>query len=66
MYLRRSVCASPGKCSFPEAWKDYRACASYDLEDWFRVPTSYDSDAGVLTIKATPEADAIQFAYFAP
>lgn len=25
-----------GKCSFPKAWIDYQACASYDLENWFR------------------------------
>lgn len=31
-----------------------------------RVPTSYDSDSGVLTIKHTPECDACQYAYFAP
>jgi hypothetical protein len=31
-----------------------------------RVPTTYDSDSGVLTIKHTPECDACQYAYFAP
>jgi hypothetical protein len=25
-----------GKCSFPVAWQGYQACASYDLEHWFR------------------------------
>ena len=31
-----------------------------------RVPTSYDSDSGVLTIKHSPECDGVQYAYFAP
>lgn len=30
------------------------------------MPTSYDTDSGVLTIKHTPERDACQYAYFAP
>lgn len=25
-----------GDCSFPKAWEGYQACASYDLEHWFR------------------------------
>jgi len=25
-----------GQCSFPKAWEGYQACASYDLEHWFR------------------------------
>jgi hypothetical protein len=25
-----------GSCSFPDAWPGYQACASYDLEHWFR------------------------------
>lgn len=31
-----------------------------------RVPTTYDPDSKVLTIKHTPECDAVQYAYFAP
>jgi hypothetical protein len=31
-----------------------------------RVPTTYDSDSGVLSIRHTPECDAVQYAYFAP
>jgi hypothetical protein len=33
----------------------YIACASYDLEEWFRVPTSWDPEAGVITITHTPK-----------
>lgn len=25
-----------GQASYAPAWKGYQACASYDLEDWFR------------------------------
>lgn len=31
-----AVAAAAGKCSFPVAWQGYQACASYDLENWFR------------------------------
>lgn len=50
--------------SYPSGWDDYRACASYDLEHWFRVPTSYCE--GELVIRHTPERDACTYAYFAP
>ncbi|KAK9832651.1 hypothetical protein WJX81_007531 [Elliptochloris bilobata] len=55
-----------GKASFPVAWTGYKACASYDTETFFRVPTSWDPKAGVITIKHTPEQDATWFAYFTP
>ena len=40
-----------GQSSFPEAWPGYRACASYDLKDWFRVQTAWDEKAGVITMQ---------------
>jgi len=52
------------KVSFPDGWPHYRACASYDREEWFRVETRWDGK--VLTIDHTPETDAIHYAYFAP
>ncbi len=52
------------ECSYPEGWQGYRACASHDGETWFRVPTAYDGT--VLTIRHTPEADAVWYAYFEP
>jgi murein tripeptide amidase MpaA len=51
-------------CAFPDGWRDYRAVASYDRVNWFRVPTSYDGS--VLTIDHTPEFDSIYYAYFEP
>jgi murein tripeptide amidase MpaA len=53
-----------GGAAYPKGWEGYRACASYDLQDWFRVPTTYD--APVLTINHRPEYDSVYYAYFAP
>jgi murein tripeptide amidase MpaA len=49
--------------TFPDAFDGYRAAASYDLEEWFRVPTEWSGDA--LTIRHTPERDVVHYAYFA-
>ncbi|WP_438393438.1 M14 family metallopeptidase [Caballeronia sp. DA-9] len=51
-------------CAFAEGWRDYRAVASYDRINWFRVPTRYDGR--VMTIEHTPDFDAIYYAYFEP
>ncbi len=59
--LRIAAC---GDSTFPGGWKDYRAVASYDREQWFRVPTTFDGDT--LTIAHTPERDSIYYAYFEP
>jgi murein tripeptide amidase MpaA len=53
-----------GQAVFPGGWENYRAVASYDRKNWFRVPTSYDGK--VLTISHTPERDSIYYAYFEP
>jgi murein tripeptide amidase MpaA len=50
--------------TYPDAWEEYAVCASYDLETWFRVPTTYANDE--LRWSITPEAQRIYFAYFAP
>lgn len=51
-------------CAFPDGWKNYRAVASYDRVNWFRVPTSYDGQ--VLAINHTPAYASIYYAYFEP
>lgn len=51
-------------CAFAEGWRGYRAAASYDRVNWFRVPTTYDGR--VMTIDHTPEFDRIYYAYFEP
>ncbi len=53
-----------GGAAFTGGWDDYRACASYDNETWFRVKTVYDD--GTLTISHTPSHDTVYYAYFAP
>jgi len=53
-----------GGAAYVGGWPDYRAVASYDREDWFRVPATYDGT--VLTIRHRPERDAVWYAYFAP
>jgi murein tripeptide amidase MpaA len=51
--------------AYPHGWPGYRACMSYDRDYWERVPdTSYEN--GILTIRVTPAADSVWFAYFAP
>lgn len=53
-----------GETSYPDGWEGYQAAASYDNEEWFRVPTSFDGK--VLTIEHTPECDSVFYAYFEP
>jgi len=53
-----------GEAIFPDGWKDYRAVASYDGQNWFRVATGYDGR--VLTISHTPQFDSVYYAYFEP
>jgi murein tripeptide amidase MpaA len=70
----RSVADGAGKRTFTirnagasrtrEGWEGYRAVASYDLEEWFRVPTSFDGEA--LTIQITPTQPIVYLAHFAP
>lgn len=37
--------------TFAEGWEGYQALASYDQDEWFRVPTRYDN--GELLIEHT-------------
>ncbi|MBC7475427.1 MAG: carboxypeptidase family protein [Candidatus Sericytochromatia bacterium] len=53
-----------GESSYADGWKDYKACASYDRQEWFRVPTEYDGKT--LTITHTPEFESVYYSYFAP
>jgi len=53
-----------GDAAYPKGWEGYRAVASYDRDDWFRVATDYDGKT--LTIRHRPERDAVYYAYFAP
>ena len=56
-----------GESSYPAGWKNYKTCASYDQESWFRIQdTSYDDVNGVLQWKHLSTQDTVWFAYFAP
>lgn len=48
---------------YPDGWDEYRACASYDGEEWFRVPTRFEG--GALRFRFTPSRRSITFAAFA-
>jgi murein tripeptide amidase MpaA len=53
-----------GQATYAAGFEDYRAVASYDREEWFRVDTEYDGK--VMTIKHTPTEDSVYYAYFEP
>ena len=53
-----------GKSSYPKGWNNYNVCASYDREEWFRIPTTFRG--GELKWKIKPQSNSIYFAYFAP
>lgn len=53
-----------GDATYPDGWVSYRAVASYDRENWFRVETEFDGK--VMTIQHTPETDSVYYAYFVP
>jgi murein tripeptide amidase MpaA len=40
--LRRICLVNAGECNRLEGWRGFRAVASYDQVNWFRIPTSFD------------------------
>ncbi len=50
--------------TYQDGWRGYHAVASYDREEWFRVPTTFEG--GELAIAHTPSRDGIYYAYFEP
>jgi murein tripeptide amidase MpaA len=53
-----------GGAAYTEGWDDYKVCASYDREEWFRIDTTYDGET--LSWDFDAEQDSVYFAYFAP
>lgn len=53
-----------GQAAYLDGWEDYQAVASYDRQDWFRVPTSFEDSE--LVIQHSPEQNSVYYAYFAP
>ena len=60
----RFVIENAAGAAYPKGWDGYQACLSSDREIWRRVETRYEG--GKLIIEATPQADAVWIAYFAP
>ncbi|MFC3442238.1 M14-type cytosolic carboxypeptidase [Sphingobium rhizovicinum] len=53
-----------GASAYPDGWPGYSARVSEDRENWYLADTSYDN--GTLTIRLTPDSNAVWIAYFAP
>jgi murein tripeptide amidase MpaA len=53
-----------GQATYAKGYEGYHAVASYDGENWFRVPTTFDGE--VMTIRHTPDLDSVYYAYFEP
>lgn len=53
-----------GQMSYPAGFENYRVVASTDLENWFRLDTSFDGTT--LSWRHRPSSDTTWFAYFAP
>src|SRR5580693_1431048 len=66
--VRDQVCRirfeNAGQCTYVDGWQGYRAVASYDRRQWFRVPTSFDGSK--LEIVHTADRDCVWYAYFEP
>jgi len=60
------VLANAGQCSYPKAWDGFNVVTSYDRVNWFRTPTSYDSEKGHLHWTLKVKSSQVYFAYFAP
>jgi murein tripeptide amidase MpaA len=63
--LRTYTIANAGTSSYPRAWTGYRALASYDGQNWFRVHTQYIDDAK-LVIRHRAESETTWYAFFVP
>jgi len=60
----RITIQNAGEATYPGGWENYRAVASYDRENWFRVDTEFNGKE--MLISLTPERDSVYFAYFEP
>ena len=50
--------------AFPEGWGKFQVVASYDREEWFRVPTRYENEC--LIFNHAPDHDLVWYSYFTP
>jgi murein tripeptide amidase MpaA len=56
--------ANGAGASYPVAWPGYEALASYNEDDWFRVPTQYDGTNLIFEHEAAEESTS--YAFFVP
>ncbi|MCF5466820.1 M14 family metallopeptidase [Pseudomonas syringae] len=56
--------SNASESTFNSAWSGYHAVASYNHQNWFRVPSSFDGKA--LNFGLSPEQPHVWFAYFEP
>ena len=56
--------SNAGQSSYNKAWDGYQAVASYDQENWFRVPSEFDGTS--LNVHLAAEQPQAWFAYFEP
>ena len=62
--LCKITITNAGKTSYPKGWDNYHVCASYDREEWFRIPATVVR--GKLQFSIRPAHNSIYFAYFTP
>ncbi|GIZ13440.1 M14-type cytosolic carboxypeptidase [Pseudomonas sp. NCCP-436] len=58
------VLTNAGQSAYNHAWDGYQAVASYDQQNWFRVPTRFED--GQLHFHLQAEQEQAWFAYFEP
>ena len=51
--------------AYPDGWKNYNVCMSYDNQNWVRLDAEFDG-TDVMTFELQPEVNSVYFAYFEP
>ena len=54
------------KTAYPDGWKNYNVCASFDNQNWFRIPSTYNDIDKTTTWIINSAQNTIYFAYFEP
>ncbi len=52
------------KTAYPKGWPGYNVCTSWNRQNWFRTPSTYEN--GELSFEITMLQSSVYFAYFAP
>lgn len=53
-----------GQASYAHGWQDYGVCTTWNREDWFRTPTTYEQ--GVLSFDLILQSNTVYFSFFTP